>query len=113
MNETTLKIRNENLNLLWFISGRWFRILEFSLILGTLHYFKDKFGGLPIFIIYWVSWGILYMWFFEIGELVSDKIHAVRKLKNERIFIWILPTAAVLAIYTIVTEVANSVISAG
>ena len=114
MNEikNPIEIRKHNLELLWFISERWFRILEFSLILATLYYFKDKTGNVFIIIIYWLSWMIFYMWFLELGELISEKVNTDKKFsKNRKFLVWVLSMFPVLMIYTIITAVANSIMS--
>ena len=113
MNEikNPIEIRKHNLELLWFISEKWFRILEFSLILTTLYYFKDKTGNVFIIIIYWLSWMIFYMWFLELGELISEKISTTKRFKNRKFLVWILSMFPVLMIYTIITGVANSIMS--
>ncbi len=110
--ESPVKIRENNIKLLWFISDKWFRILEFSLILATLYYFKDRTENIFISGVYWLSWMIFYMWFSEIGEYISEKISAEKQFdKDRRIFIWILSIFPVIAIYMIITMVANSITS--
>lgn len=110
LKESPVEIRERNIKLLWFISDKWFRILEFSLILATLYYFRDK----NIFIsgVYWLSWMIFYVWFLEIGEYVSEKITAEKQSsKNRKFFVWVLSMFPVIAIYMIINMVANSIMS--
>ena len=111
--EVSIEIRKHNLGILWFISDRWFRILEFSLILATLYYFKDKTGNILVGGIYWLSWMIFYMWFLELGELISAKLSSTKKFsKNGKFLVWVLSMFPVLMIYMIITGVANSIMSA-
>lgn len=102
--------RKHNLKVLWFLSDKWFRILEFSLILGTLYYFKDKTQNIFVSVIYWLSWIIFYMWFLELGEFLSDKINSGEiTSKYKRSTIWMFSMFLVMSIYFIVTGVANSI----
>ena len=41
-NKDKIEVRKDNIKQLWMISDKWFRILECSLILATLYYFKQK-----------------------------------------------------------------------
>ena len=111
--KSPLEIREHNVKLLWSISDKWFRILEFSLILATLYYFKDRTENFFVSGIYWFSWIVFYMWFLEIGEYVSERISAGKQYSKSRNFlVWVLSMFPVLAIYTIITAVANSIMSA-
>ena len=110
--EVSIEIRKRNIELLWFLSDRWFRVLEFSLILATLYYFENKTGSILINIIYWFSWIIFYMWFLELGELLSEKIASgKRPSKNQKFLLWIFSMFFVITIYTVITMTANSIIS--
>ena len=112
LKESPVEIRKHNIKLLWFISDKWFRILEFSLILATLYYFKDKTENIFISGVYWLSWMIFYIWFLEIGEYISEKISVEKQFsKNRKFFVWILSMFPVIAIYMIITMVANSIMS--
>jgi len=112
-NKTPVEIRKHNIELLWFISEKWFRILEFSLILATLYYFIDKTHNIFIVAIYWFSWMIFWSWFTEIGEFLTEKITEGKKLsKNKKLLVWILSMIPVIAIYTVITMAANSIMSA-
>lgn len=107
----SVKVREYNLKRLWFISDRWFRILEFSLILATLYYFKNKTHSVFLIGIYWFSWAIFYMWFMEFGEFISARIaHGKKFSKKKKMLIWILSMIPVIAIYIVITTAANSII---
>ncbi len=109
----SIEIRKHNIQKLWFISDRWFRILEFSLILATLHYFKDKASGVLVAAIYWVSWAVFYMWVLEMGEFIAVKINYSGQLnKNKRYFVWLLSMALVIGLYLLITTAINSVVDA-
>lgn len=111
-NKISVEIRKQNIEQLWFISDRWFRILEFSLILASLFYFKEKTNNIFVTIIYWFSWIIFFMWFLEIGEFISDKINYGKRFsKNKRLLIFAISMIPVMAIYTIITIAMNSIMS--
>lgn len=111
--EKFLKTRKYNLRTLWFLSDKWFRILEFSLILGMFYYFKDKTQNIFVSVIYWLSWGIFYMWFLELGEILSNKINGGKKSsKIKNFIIWMFSMFLIMLIYFIITEAAKSIMLA-
>lgn len=108
-----IEVRKDNLKLLWLISDKWFRILECSLIIAMLYYLKQKTGNILIEIVYWISWGVLYMWFMEIGEYISEIINSkLSFFKDRKMFAWIISMFFIIAIYNIVINVTNSIMSA-
>ncbi len=101
--EITTEIRKHNINLLWHLSDRWFRILEFSFILGVLNYFKDNTSGTIIKIIYWLSWTFMFWLVLEVTEFIAQKFSKSRSLKM-RWLIWIISFAIFYTLFVVVTS---------
>ena len=110
--ESKVSITKHNSEVSWFIADRWFRILEFSLILATLHYFNEIINNKALTIIYWLSWALFWSWFEDIGKFFAEIIYARNKLsKSKKVFVWVITTIFVMAIYALVTSAANSMIA--
>ncbi len=94
----------------WFIAEKWFRILEFALILGALHYFTETLkNNIPLRIVYLLSWVFLWGWFEDTANLVAERINSHKKLsRNKRVFVWVLCTIFVMLIYLLVISATNS-----
>jgi hypothetical protein len=101
------EIRKERMGQLWFLADRWFRILEFSLILGTLGYFKERHPSISISIIYWISWAVFFAWVDEVGEFLGDSIDKKQK-RNWMTFT--LTTCIVIFYYLVVTQTLKLII---
>lgn len=107
-----LNIIKNSSEISWFIADRWFRVIEFSLILATLTYFEKKINSIPLSIIYWLSWAFFWSWFEDISKFIIEMIYANNKLnKHSRVFVWILCTAFVMAIYLLIISATNSIIT--
>ena len=82
---------NTNPKRYWFFADKWFRILEFSVILAILNYFMKKSGDILITILFFVSYIIFLMWFLEFQEYILEKILEIKKLNIKyKIFIDVL-----------------------
>ena len=111
--ETSIETRKHNLKVLWLLSDKWFRFLEFILILSTLYYFKDKTQNIFVGVIYWLSWAIFYMWVLEVGEFLADKINDSKKSSNSKKYlIWMFSMFVVISIYSILIGAMNSIMLA-
>ncbi|HAT68328.1 MAG TPA: hypothetical protein DCS20_01820 [Candidatus Yonathbacteria bacterium] len=109
---TKLNIIKKNSEVSWFIADKWFRILEFSLILAALRYFETITNNLSLTIIYWLSWMFLWSWFEDISKFIVEIINVNKKLsKNNRVVVWTLCTIFVMIIYLLVTHAADSMVS--
>jgi len=108
MNDDIVEIRKSNVKFLWLIAERWFRVLEYSFIVGALHYLGDKTGNIFIKIFYWISLILLCMFFEEMGELIAEKIYSRkiigRKMKS---FIWIISMSVAVSFFIVIKETAN------
>lgn len=93
----------------WLLTDRWFRLLEFSLILGALYYFDHKTGNIILRIIYWISWFLFFSWFLEVGEYVIERFSFEKKLIL-RFLILIIVTLAIAVVFLLVTSSANILI---
>lgn len=110
---TSVDMQKKNTALLSFMADKWFRVLECSLILSTLFYFKEKTNNILISIIYWISWGVFCMLFMQIGDYVSELIISKRNYnKNRQFIIWMLSMFFVFMFYYLITGVTTSVMSA-
>lgn len=89
----------------WTMADKWFRLLEFSLILGTLYYFKQTTGNIIVTVLYWVSFFFLFSWFLEVGEVFV-------RTSQKRIpwLPWIISMFLTLLVYTVITQGANFII---
>ena len=94
----------------WKLTDRWFRVLEMSLILGTLYYFKIKTGNLIIGGIYWISVGVLYMWFLESSDYIYIALTSNKKSSTTKWFIWIICTSLAVSLYWLITLSVRSLI---
>jgi|SRR3989344_4555693 len=111
-NESKLNIVKNRYELSWFLADKWFRILEFSLILATLHYFTQVISNISLMIVYWLSWVLFWGWFEDISKLIVEIIYSKKRLSiNKKAFVWLLCTTFVMIIYLLVTSVADSIIS--
>ncbi len=77
-----LKNRKANLILLWAISEKWFRILEYSLIMGVLYFAKQKIDFIIIDIVYYVSWIVYFLVFIEAAEFAAQQYYFEKEVKN-------------------------------
>jgi hypothetical protein len=110
--EVTPATRRQNLSTLWTLADKWFRLLEFVLVLGVFYVAKEKTHNTAIGAIYWVSAGVLLMWFEELGEFVAAALGIARRSAAQRWLIWILATWASLAVYMIITQAGNAILAA-
>ena len=108
-----LKIIKDNSDISWFIADKWFRILEFSFILGTLHYFSETINNRVYTVIYWISWILFWSWFEDIGKLITEFIYAryPHFTKIKRLLVFVLCTAFIILIYFFVTHTVDSIIN--
>lgn len=93
----------------WFLTDRWFRIVEFSLVLGTLYFFDREIGSIPIKALYWLSWFFFYAWSVELGEYIADKFSKGRSSKKKWL-VWTVCMFVVIGLYTLITTTANLII---
>ena len=57
---------------LWFyITDKWFKILEFFLVIGIFDYLRHKIDNIYISIIYWISLGLVFFLYAEIVEFLG------------------------------------------
>lgn len=68
VNKPLFDITNMKAEFEWLVTERWFRLLEISIILGTLYYFSEKIGSLFLTMVYWLSWGIFFVWLRTMGR---------------------------------------------
>ncbi len=68
----------------WFIADRWFRILEFSILLSVLNYFREKTGNIFITILLILSFAIFMGWFIEFQEYLFDRISKFTILSKKK-----------------------------
>lgn len=99
--------RKERMGQLWFLADKWFRILEFSLILGTLGYFREKHPSISVSVIYWISWSIFFAWVEELGEFLAD---AIDKKQKRSWTTFIITAFIVLFYYMVITQTLELVI---
>lgn len=85
---------------IWFITERWFKLLEFCLILGTLHFFKEKTGFFLIDVIYWISWLFLTLWFMRAGTSIARRFKFSSHLAL--MAVWILSIISALLVYEVI-----------
>lgn len=96
----------------WFITDKWFRILEFSFILAALRYFEALTNNIALTITYWLSWVLLWSWFEDFSKYIMELVKVKSKsAKNYRVTVWILSTIFVMAIYLIVTIASDSIVN--
>jgi len=97
----------------WLFVDKWFRILEFSLILAALYYFDQVIKtNIPLKMVYYLSWVLLWGWFQDASVLVAEKISYHKKLsKNKRAVVWVLCTIFVMALYLLITSATNAMIA--
>ena len=108
MNDDIIEIRKSNVKFLWLIAEKWFRVLEYSFIVGGLHYFGDKTGNIFIKIFYWISLILFYMLFVEIGELIAEKIYSRRTIgRKMKWLIWIISMSIAILFLIVITETAD------
>jgi|GEM_PF-2604021 len=88
--------------LYWFFADRWFRVVEFSLILATLYYFKERVDFILLKILYWVSLFLFYMWMMEVIEYIMEKIF-IKFTPFKRLLFSVIPIVVILLIYAVVT----------
>lgn len=101
------EIRKERMGQFWFLADKWFRILEFSLILGTLGYFREKHTNILVSILYWISWIIFWFWVDELGEFLAD---AIDKNRKRRWGTFILTSFIVMFYYLLITHTLELII---
>lgn len=104
--KVTTEVRKHNISLLWSISDRWFRILEFSLIMGILNYFKDQTSSIVIEIIYWISWTFMFWLILEVIEFIAQTFSKNKTLKI-RWLIWAVSFSAFFMLFLTITSAAN------
>ncbi len=66
-----VEIKEYNLRKIWLLSDKWFRIWEFSLVLGALYYLKEKTHHILFSGVYWLSSIIFLMWLFPLENLLQ------------------------------------------
>lgn len=106
------EIRKHNLNSLWGLADRWFRVLEFSFILGILTYFKDKVDtpslGMTLELIHWVSWGFLYMLVLELIDTFAQLL-SKDKSTGKKWLVWFLSFIIIYFIYIMIIGAVGSI----
>jgi hypothetical protein len=105
-------IRRSNLSTLWTLADRWFRLLEFVLVLGLFYVAKEKTHNVVIAVIYWLSYVVFLMWFEEFGEFVAATLGAGSRSPVRRGIIWGLAMLAALGVYAVITQVGNAILTA-
>lgn len=95
--------KNSNIEQYWFLADKWFRILEFSLVLGVLEYFSEKINSIALKIVYYISWMFFYWFFLEIGESIAKKMSI--NYKGKRWLIWTVSMFVVLGFYQLIVSV--------
>ena len=107
-----LTIVKNNSKIHWYLAEKWFRLLEFAFIISLLKYFMETTHSVAIAITYFLSWGILWAWFDEIGKIIAGLIYQNKKLsKRAQWWIWVLSAFVVSALYMFINSVTDSVIS--
>lgn len=103
------KIGRSNLNFIWSLVDRWFSVVQYSILLGFLYYAKEidlgnSVAQYTLELIYWVSFGALYIWFLELGELVSIKFW--KSYATDKIYLlrYGFATGLTAATYLLITE---------
>lgn len=96
------------LNFQAFITEKWFRIIEYSIILGGLKYFKDITSNKYIFVAYWISWFMFYFWFLELGDFLTEIFNKSSKLLN-KFTINLLFTLPFVFLFYVVTKVGEAI----
>jgi len=107
MSSENNKLENQ-LNFHSFITEKWFRIIEFSLILGLLDYFRDITNNYLFSAVYLVSWVVFFGWFLVMGEYIAEFIYK-RKKPLSRFTINIIATIPFVFLYFVITQVGEIV----
>jgi hypothetical protein len=104
-------IRRQNLSTLWTLADNWFRLLEFALVLGVFYVAKERTHNVVIAAVYWLSSGVLLMWFEELGEFAAAALGIARRSPFQRSIIWAMAMFAALAVYMVTTQAANAILA--
>lgn len=88
----------------------WFRMIEFSLVLGGLHYFMNKTELMMIASIYWFSWFMLFAWFVQLGEYFAHKV-SNKKPKRTKFLIYTVAVLFFVLTFLVVTSIGNTITS--
>lgn len=94
---------------IWYITDRWFRMLEIGLILGVLSYFKIKTNNFLVVSFYWISWIVFWAWFVELGESVAEKI-SLKKSAGGKWLIWFICICLALLFWALTTSTTQWVV---
>ncbi len=94
----------------YLLADRWFRIIEFSLIIATLNYFSIKIDSNILKCAYWVSWFMFFNWFLELGEFIGNKIYKGTSV-YKKILIGFLVMIPFIAIFIFLTKVSAMLVT--
>lgn len=107
-----LEITKNKIESSWFIADKWFRILEFSLILAVFRYFESTANNIALTTTYWLSWAFLWSWFEDFSKYIIEIVIIKNKFaKAYRILAWMLSIVFVATIYLLVTIASDSVVN--
>jgi hypothetical protein len=99
-----------NPELYWFLSDKWFRIIEFSLILGLFHYFSIETDYLTLKIVYWLSWYVVFMWFLELIDYLFEEFVDIMTTRGKKLLVYIVTIVVVSAFYALIVTTTQIVI---
>jgi len=100
------KTRWRNIETLWKVSEKWFRIIEYSLILGILSFVNQKINSIAITILYYISWGAFAVLLMEAGEYVAERYYETKQIKSSRTrwVVWTLSMFSLLLFWTVIRD---------
>ena len=91
-----------------FVVEKWFRLLEYSFLIGVLKYFKEISGEWTIDLVYWLSYGLLYMWFLDFGECITDRLYSGKSIVKKTL-VMTFATVPPLVLFFLLNAVADLV----
>lgn len=90
------------------LTDGWFRMIEFSIVLGGLHYFMNKTQSMMISIVYWLSWFMLFAWFVQLGQYFAHRV-STKKPKRTQFLIYTVVVLFFILTFLIVTNIGNAI----
>ncbi len=93
--------------LYWAISDKWFRLLEFTLIIATLKYFSDTTHIIQIQALYWISYFVLFMWVMEAVDWCRELLGT----KMSQLSAALISVAVIVGIYAFISSAVQAVIN--
>lgn len=98
----------------WNLADKWFRLIEFSLILATLNYFAIKTNSTVLKVTYYFSFSMIIGIITSLVDSILINLTQYEKYgKLKKLFSWFLVLLIITAIYAVISNSTQEIIESG